>query len=179
MLSPVCGLNTTTVMSAIEAMSTSVWPAPTLSTMTGSYRAYSRTRMQSRTDAESAPREPRDAMLRTYTPDPSSPAILALSPMIAPPVTWLVGSTARTAGLIPSEASVAATLAMSVLLPAPAGPVTPTTVDLPQCGNISLSMALARRGSFSTRVSARATAPRLRLRISPRPPIGGAAGALG
>ena len=137
MLSPVCGLNTTTVTSAKSEMSTSVWPAPTLSTIIGSKRAYSNTRMLFLRDPETAPVAPRDARLRIYTPESVDSVIRTRSPSMAPPVIWLVGSTANTAGLQPDFDRRTVSWFISELFPAPAGPVMPTIPASPVCGNIS------------------------------------------
>ena len=160
-LSPVCGLNTTTVMSATDDMPTSVWPAPTLSTMTGSNPAYSSTLAMPRTDRATAPAAPLEATLRMYVPESADPDMRTRSPSMAPPVTWLVGSTARTAGFAPSLRSSTVVRSMSVLFPAPAGPVIPIMVALPVRANISATISLAPPGSFSTIEMALAMSPRL------------------
>ena len=163
MLSPVCGLNTTTVMSATADMPTSVWPAPTLSTMMGSNPAYSSTLEMPRTDRDTAPAAPLEATLRMYVPESADSVMRTRSPSMAPPVTWLVGSTARTAGFAPSRRSSTEARSMSVLFPAPAGPVIPIVVALPVRANISATMSLAEPGSFSTIEMALAMSPRLPL----------------
>ena len=151
------------VMSATADIPTSVWPAPTLSTMTGSNPAYSSTLAIPRTDLATAPAAPLEAMLRMYVPESVDPDMRTRSPSMAPPVTWLVGSTARTAGLVPSWRRSTETRSMSVLFPAPAGPVIPITVALPVCANISATISLAPPWSFSTIEMALAMSPRLPL----------------
>ena len=87
MLSPVCGLNITIVMSAMLEISISVCPAPTLSMIIGSNPAYSSTRMLLRIDLETAPVAPLDAILLIYVPESVDSVIRILSPSIAPPDT--------------------------------------------------------------------------------------------
>ena len=54
MLSPVFGLKTTTIISAMFEISTSVCPAPTLSIIMGLNPAYSKTRILFRNDLDTA-----------------------------------------------------------------------------------------------------------------------------
>ena len=68
MLSPVLGLKTTTVMSAMFEISISVCPAPTLSIIIGLNPEYSKMRIVFRSELEIAPDAPRDAILRIYVP---------------------------------------------------------------------------------------------------------------
>ena len=82
------------------------------------------------------------------------------SPRTAPPVKGLDGSTAMTPTLAPSARSLAVSLSTSVDLPAPGGPVTPSTCARPRRGWIE-RMISARPGMrFSTRVMRRAKASR-------------------
>ena len=87
MLSPVCGLNATTVISDTFEMSISVCPAPTLSIIIGLNPAYSNTRKLFLIECAIAPVAPRDAILRIYVPLSVDSEILTRSPNIAPPVT--------------------------------------------------------------------------------------------
>ena len=125
------GLKTTTMISAIFEISTSVCPAPTLSIIIGLNPAYSKTRILLRNERETAPVAPLDAILRIYVPESVDSLILTLSPKIAPPVTWLVGSTANTAGFVPNFFIAIAVLLIKELLPAPAGPVIPIIIEFP------------------------------------------------
>ena len=160
MLSPVCGLKTTIVTSAIAAMATSVWPAPTLSTMMGSKPAYSSILMLSRRDPAMAPVAPREAMLRMYIPESVDSVIRTRSPRMAPPVMWLVGSTASTAGLLPPDPDMStARRFISELFPAPAGPVTPMIDEPPVWGKMARIISRAPSVPFSTIEMARATLP--------------------
>jgi hypothetical protein len=95
-----------------------------------------------------------------YVPESVDSVMRTLSPRIAPPVTWLVGSTARTAALRPSFLSETDVLLISELFPAPAGPVIPIMTDLPDVLNIFLISFLAWDSSFSTIDIAFAMAPR-------------------
>ncbi len=67
-LSPVFGLNTTTVISAILEISTSVCPAPTLSIIMGLNPEYSKILMLFRNERDTAPVAPLEAILRMYVP---------------------------------------------------------------------------------------------------------------
>src|SRR5579872_2219732 len=80
------------------------------------------------------------------------------SPRTAPPVNGLVGSTATTPTRRPSRRIVPTSAAISVLLPAPGGPVTPTTYARPVWGCSSRSTATASAGRFSTSEISLATA---------------------
>src|SRR5690348_9783233 len=166
MLSPVWGLKTTTVTSTTFSISTSVCPAPTLSIIIGLNPAYSKTLMLFRSDVDIAPVAPLDAMLLMYVPESVDSVILTLSPSIAPPVIWLVGSIARTALLYPSLFSSRLVRFIRVLLPAPAGPVIPIFMDLPECLKIFFMMSLASFSLFSIIDMARAIALLLPFLIS-------------
>ena len=107
-----------------------------------------------------APVAPLDAMLRMYVPESVDSVILTLSPSIAPPVIWLVGSIARTAVLKPSLLSSRLVLLISELLPAPGAPVIPMVIDLPEFLKIFFIRVLASFSSFSTIEIARAIALR-------------------
>ena len=66
-----------------------------------------------------------------YVPESVDSLILTLSPKMAPPVTWLVGSTANTAGFVPNFFNAIAVLFIRELFPAPAGPVIPMIEEFP------------------------------------------------
>src|SRR5688572_3168316 len=126
--SPAPGLKTTTVTSAVRAMSTSAWPTPTVSMITTSRPAAASTLTASAVAVARPPSVPRVAMLRMNTPSSAACAcIRTRSPRMAPPVNGLDGSTASTPTVKPSRRIAAISRSTSVLFPAPGGPVTPTT----------------------------------------------------
>ncbi len=84
------------------------------------------------------------------------------SPRMAPPVKGDVGSTATIPTLFPSRRRRAVSRSTSEDLPAPGGPVMPTTSALPACGKSAASSGREDGRPSSTRVIARATA-----RVSP------------
>src|SRR6266568_1135805 len=126
MPSPDSGTSTRTVVSALRAMSSSVCPTPTVSTrMRAKPNASSRSATSSVVVA-SPPCAPRVAIERMNTCGSRlADSIRIRSPSSAPPVNGLVGSTATT----PTESAWARNCWMSrsvsVLLPAPGGPVIP------------------------------------------------------
>ncbi len=127
MPSPDSGTSTTTVVSARRTMSSSVCPTPTVSTITQSNPAASRSFCVSAVARASPPRLPRVAMLRMNTPGSSVWACIRIrSPRTAPPVNGLVGSTAITLTVAPVFRIAAVSRSTSVLFPAPGGPVMPT-----------------------------------------------------
>ena len=69
--SPLAGVVTTTVVSAVSMTSSSDWPTPTVSSRHRSRPEASRRRIASRAAAASPPRCPRAAMLRMKTPGSS------------------------------------------------------------------------------------------------------------
>ena len=147
-------------MSAMFEISTSVCPAPTLSIIIGLNPEYSKTRILFRIELEIAPVAPLDAILRMYVPESVDSVILTLSPNIAPPVIWLVGSIANTAGFVPNFFNAITVLLIKELFPEPAGPVMPITIELPEFLKICFKSFFAFFGSFSTTLIAFAIAPR-------------------
>ncbi len=96
--SPNPGASTTTVVCARRAMSTSLCPAPTVSTMMISYPAASKIWVNEAVIRASPPTEPREAIERMKTPSsPERSRIRTRSPSTAPPVNGLDGSTAMMA----------------------------------------------------------------------------------
>ena len=106
--SPQPGLVTTTVVSAADAMSTSIWPTPTVSTRARRKFAAPSTRRASGTARESPPRWPRVAIERMNTCSLVAWSCMRMrSPRIAPPVKGELGSThstpTRSKGSSPSK----------------------------------------------------------------------------
>jgi len=108
-------------------MSTSLWPAPTVSISTMSNPAASSTRTTSPVAAASPPRLPRFAMLRMNTPRSPARSVMRIrSPSTAPPLNGLVGSTATMPTVRSWARSVRASALTTVDLPVPGAPVIPT-----------------------------------------------------
>src|SRR6266581_2223621 len=130
--SPLAGISTTTVVCARFAISTSLCPAPTVSTNTRSIPSASSTLTASNVASARPPGYPRVAMLRMNTSGSSdASAIRTRSPRIAPPVNGLDGSTAITPTFRPRFRNSFRRRAMSVLLPVPGGPVSPMMCAFP------------------------------------------------
>ena len=133
MESPQPGVTTTTVVSAADAMSTSICPTPTVSTMTTRRPAAPSRRMASGTARESPPRCPRVAIDRMKTVGSRACWLMRTrSPRMAPPLKGDVGSTASTAtwptASAPGQPPRTSLMSESVKVdfPAPGAPVSPT-----------------------------------------------------
>src|SRR2546427_5787136 len=133
MPSPDSGTSTSTVDSAVRATSSSVWPTPTVSIRIRSNPNASRRSATSSVVVARPPCAPRVAMDRMNTPG-SRPAdsIRLRPPSNAPPVKGLVGSTATTPTPSCRARNRWISRSVSVLLPAPGGPVTPMRRDAPR-----------------------------------------------
>jgi hypothetical protein len=133
--SPISGAWTTTVLSAMDATSTSLWPVPTVSTRTSLKPQASSTAAASAVVPARPPRWPREAIERMKTSRSLACSCMRIrSPRMAPPVIGLEGSMARTATARPSARATRTSAAASVDLPLPGGPVTPTTCPCPASG---------------------------------------------
>src|SRR6267143_1353360 len=150
--SPVIGISTTTVVCARVAISTSLCPAPTVSTNTMSMPRASRTRTASKVARASPPAWPRVAIDRMKTPG-STPvsAIRIRSPSTAPPVYGDDGSTATTPTFRSRLRYLRTSRLIRELFPTPGGPVNPTTWARPVCGNIRARASVASGSSSSIR----------------------------
>src|SRR5881396_2329219 len=148
--SPVIGISTTTVVCARVAISTSLWPAPTVSTNTMSMPSASRTRTASKVARASPPAWPRVAIDRMKTPG-STPvsAIRIRSPSTAPPVYGDVGSTATTPTFRSRLRYFLTSRLIRELFPTPGGPVNPTIWARPVCGKIRARASVASGSSSS------------------------------
>ena len=144
MSSPRPGAVTSTRTSATSATSISLWPVPTRldqdHVLAGGVERID--------DAHGRRREaaqvPRLASERMKTPSSSSVAVMRMrSPRMAPPRHRARGSTAMMPTLCPRRAHVAREGIDEVDLPAPGGPVKPTTTGVPRWGCIACS----RRGA--------------------------------
>ena len=114
------------MLSALRETSSSLCPTPTVSMRIRSVPNASRTSATSPVDSAKPPNEPRVAIERMNTPGSSATSSIRMrSPRSAPPVNGDVGSTAITPTESPAERYAAAMRAVSVLLPAPGGPVMP------------------------------------------------------
>src|SRR5688572_669336 len=166
MASPDSGTSTSTVVSAVAAMSSSVWPTPTVSMRMRSKPNPSSTSVTSSVVVARPPWAPRVAMDLMNTPGSRlTDSMRMRSPSSAPPVKGLVGSTAMTATLRPRSRYARTSCSVSVLFPAPGGPVIPVRCAPPRpsrpCSCDSTSSKPGRW--FSTRLIARARAA-----VSPR-----------
>src|SRR5206468_275395 len=126
--SPASGTRTTTTVSASRMTSSSVCPTPTVSTSTLSTPNASRRRIMSRVARARPPWLPRVERLRMKTPGSRKCACMRMrSPSTAPPLNGLDGSTATMPMRRSAARRCAVRRSVSVDLPAPGGPVTPTT----------------------------------------------------
>src|SRR5213594_2351607 len=159
--SPDSGTRVTTVVSACLMMSSSVCPTPTVSMRIHGKPAASMSLMTSPVAAARPPRLPRVAMLRMKTFGSRVWACIRMrSPRTAPPVNGLEGSTAMMATRSPSARRRVVSLSTSVDLPAPGGPVMPSTWARPTCGCTARMISATPGILFSTRVMRRARARR-------------------
>src|SRR5437588_11990074 len=161
MPSPDSGTSTSSVVSALRAISSSVWPTPTVSTrMRANPNASSRSATSSVVVAR-PPCAPRVAMERMKTCGSRlADSIRMRSPSSAPPVNGLVGSTATTPTESPCPRYCWMSRSVSVLLPAPGGPVMPIRRAAPRASRGCAWLSTRSKPSrwFSTRVIARASA---------------------
>src|SRR5438067_2050926 len=161
--SPEPGISASTTVSAWSMMSTSAWPTPTVSRYTSSLPEASISSAAWSVASDRPPSEPRLAIERMKTPGSRKWSESRMrSPSSAPWVNGDDGSIDRTA-TSRSRARACLTIApISVDLPAPGGPVKPTTAARPVCGKISRTSVQPSGSSFSTSEMARASA-----RLSP------------
>src|SRR5690242_13139811 len=161
MASPDSGTSTSTVVSALRAMSSSVWPTPTVSTrMRANPNASSRSAASSVVVAR-PPCAPRVAIERMKTCGSRlADSMRMRSPSSAPPVNGLVGSTATTPTESPWARYSWISRSVSVLFPAPGGPVMPTRRAAPRARRACAWLNTRSKPSrwFSTSVIARANA---------------------
>ena len=130
--SPLPGWSNTVTVSAVLMMSTSFWPAPTVSTMIRSFPNASSAFTASAVAIETPPRLPRALIDRKKTSmSPMFEAIRIRSPSTAPPVNGEEGSMPMIPTVRPWSRYVFATLSTRVDLPAPGLPVMPMTSAFP------------------------------------------------
>src|SRR5256885_9972125 len=150
--SPVIGISTTTVVCARVAISTSLCPAPTVSTNTMSMPSASRARTASKVARASPPAWPRVAIDRMKTPGSTPVSAMRIrSPSTAPPVYGDVGSTATTPTFRSRLRYLRTSRLIRELFPTPGGPVNPTTWARPVCGKIRARASVASGSSSSIR----------------------------
>ena len=102
--SPEPGMRTRSTASAIPVTSTSLWPAPTVSTKTTSFPAASRRSTACKVVSASPPRCPRVPIDRMYTPGSKKWSVRRiLSPRSAPREKGLEGSTDTTPTVRPAS----------------------------------------------------------------------------
>ena len=159
--SPDSGTRATTVVSASLMMSSSVCPTPTVSMMIHPNPKASSSLITSPVARARPPRLPRVAMLRMKTSGSSVWVCIRIrSPRTAPPVNGLDGSTAMIPTDSPSPRSKVVSRSTSVDLPAPGGPVIPSTWARPVRANTARMISGISGVRFSTRVMRRARASR-------------------
>ena len=124
--------------------------------ITISFPAASRILTTSAVFLDIPPKLPRVAILRINTPSSMVSSFIRIrSPKIAPPENGLLGSTAIMPTDLPRLRYSLVSLSVSVLFPAPGGPVIPMTYALPVCGYSFCMISVASSYSFSTVVMAR------------------------
>ena len=170
--SPEPGWTITATVSAASATSVSDCPTPTVSITTMSNAAASAC-AAARVAGASPPRRSPAAIERMKMPrSAGSASIRARSPSSAPPERLDEGSTASTATVRPLSRHAATSALSSVDLPAPGGPVIPTTcagASPPSASGDTAASSAAISGRtawerFSTRFSAAGAAARSRSR---------------
>jgi len=129
------GASSTSVVSAVEATSTSAWPTPTVSTSTTSQPAASSTRTACGVAQASPPRWPRLAIDRMNTfGSVAWSCIRTRSPSSAPPENGEDGSTASTPTRRSCARRTRTSADVEVDLPTPGEPVSPITRARPATG---------------------------------------------
>src|SRR2546422_2884851 len=150
--SPDNGISTTTIVWARVAISTSLCPAPTVSTKTHWDPIASRTRTASNVAKARPPAWPRVAIDRMKTPGSTPVSAMRIrSPSTAPPVYGDVGSTATTPTFRSRLRYLRTSRLIRELFPTPGGPVNPTTWARPVCGKIRARASVASGSSSSIR----------------------------
>ena len=143
--SPAFGSCSSTNMSVMPATAVSLWPTPTVSTITMSWPAASSTSIASRVFSVTPPSVPAVGLGRMKArASTDSRSMRVLSPRIDPPDRLDDGSTASTATRWPRSISSSPSASMKVLLPTPGTPEMPSRSDLPLDGNSALSSASPR-----------------------------------
>ena len=133
--SPEPGISTSTIESAWSITSTSAWPTPTVSRNTSSLPAASISSAACSAASASPPSAPRVAIERMNTPGSRKCSDSRIrSPSSAPPRNGELGSIDSTATVRSRSRWRRISAPISVDLPAPGGPVKPTTEALPVCG---------------------------------------------
>ncbi len=163
--SPEPGISTSTTVSAWSITSTSAWPTPTVSRNTSSLPAASISSAVCSAASASPPSAPRVAIERMNTPGSRKCSDSRIrSPSSAPPRNGELGSIDSTATVAVLRAALASTSApISVDLPAPGGPVKPTTAA--RAG--AAGRPRGRAPSPRDRRPRRARSPRASARLSP------------
>jgi hypothetical protein len=165
--SPALGSCISTKTSVMPATAVSLWPTPTVSTMTMSCPAASHTRSASRVFSATPPSVPEAGLGRMKAPAlTASCSMRVLSPRMEPPLTLDDGSTASTATRWPRSMRNRPSTSMNVLLPTPGTPDSPMRSERPLDGSRALSNSSARARSsarvLSSSVMVRARARRWR-----------------
>ena len=128
-------MRTSTTVSAWSMTSTSAWPTPTVSRNTSSLPAASISSAACSAASLSPPSAPRLAIERMKTPASRKCSVSRMrSPSSAPWVKGDDGSMESTATSRSCSRRSLVSAAMSVDLPAPGAPVSPTIAARPVCG---------------------------------------------
>ena len=138
--------------SVIPATAISLWPTPTVSTITTSWPAASATNRASRVFSATPPSVPEEGLGRikacSWTDNFS---MRVLSPKIDPPDKLDEGSIAKTATRWPCSIRYKPRVSIKVDFPTPGTPEIPRRNEQPVCGNKVFKMSSA-RARWSTRV---------------------------
>mmetsp|Transcript_5907 Transcript_5907/g.14563 ORF Transcript_5907/g.14563 Transcript_5907/m.14563 type:complete len:320 (+) Transcript_5907:251-1210(+) len=142
--SPALGSCSSTYRSVMPATAVSLWPTPTVSTMTTSNPAASHSSIASRVFSATPPSVPLLGLGRMKARrSMERRSMRVLSPRMAPPETLLDGSTASTATRWPWSIRNRPKASMKVLLPTPGTPEMPSRSAPPVAGISSVSRASA------------------------------------
>ena len=142
--SPALGSCITANKSVMPDTAVSLWPTPTVSTITTSYPAASHTKIHSRVFSATPPKLPLLGLGRINALGCTDKcSILVLSPKIDPPDTDEEGSIASTATRCPCPIKNKPRASMKVLLPTPGTPLKPSRKALPVWGSMAVSKSSA------------------------------------
>ncbi len=130
----------------MPATAVSLWPTPTVSTITTSWPAASASSIASRVLPATPPSVPPLGLGRMNACGcTDSRSMRVLSPRMEPPETLDDGSTASTATRWPRSTRYRPSASMKVLLPTPGTPEMPMRNERPLCGISASSSASASR----------------------------------
>ena len=150
--SPAFGNCSSAKQSVMPATAVSLWPTPTVSTITTSWPAASSTSIASRVLAVTPPSVPPVGLGRMKaSASTDRRSMRVLSPRIEPPDTLDDGSTASTATRCRCFSRCRPSASMKVDLPTPGTPEMPSRNDWPLAGSSALSNSSARAAMVGPR----------------------------